>query len=425
MIWEIDESRREIEGLDAHGRPIPSYAASLGLRRARYGQRVLATLIEGAVLVVLQLPMLLAVLPELVSAALSDGPTPTLATSGNLVLIIVLSAISSFLSTVFIVVQLILHGRRGLTIGKAITGVRSVNVRTLERPGFWRGAVVRYLVEWGSFLIPFLGPVLVVACSPLFDPKRRGRGWPDLAAATWFVDIRHGLNPYDAKRMRIARKTVATTLNDERTPLPSLATPAEAAAAFGPPGPAAPPAYVPTVRNSGGVLGLPRSDTDPPRSDPPQPDRPPVAPDSPVLPTHPAPSARPDAPSTPPPAVDGLITAAPWQSQPTTLVLELDTGERVPVEGNGVLIGRAPVAGADDAGLLPVAVADPTLSKTHLTVRRSGTRVFVVDRGSTNGSSLIHDGVDRALTPGEGIEIAAGDTIRFGERQALVTRARA
>ncbi|HWR84370.1 MAG TPA: RDD family protein, partial [Rhodoglobus sp.] len=236
MIWEIDEGSRRVEGLDENGRAVPEYAASLGLVPAPFGRRALAAGIELAVYVVLQLPLLLGALPGLFDIAAAPGDLPG---GGELALIVICAAASSVLTTAFVLTQLVLHGRRGVTLGKGIAGIRSVNVRTLERPGFWRGAVVRALVLWASFAVPLIGPLLVAAFSPFFDAERRGRGWADLAAATWFVDARAGLNPYDAKRMRIARKTAATDLADVRSELPSLATPADERAGT---------AYIPTSR---------------------------------------------------------------------------------------------------------------------------------------------------------------------------------
>ena len=249
MIWEIDEATPVIEGIDGSGRPIPSYAASLGLIPAPFGRRAAATAIEVAIVLVLLLPLLIVALPAAIGLAASSDPAQALADTSGLLLVVVCGIASSVLATAFIVVQMVLHGRRGVTVGKALMGIRSINVRTLERPGFWRGEVVRYLVMWASFIVPLIGPLLVIALSPLFDPQRRGRGWPDLAGATWFVDVRRGLDPYDAKRMRIARKTVATNLQDQRPALPSLATSATAEATG---------AYIPVARSSGGVLGAHR-----------------------------------------------------------------------------------------------------------------------------------------------------------------------
>ncbi|KAA9084966.1 RDD family protein [Microbacterium radiodurans] len=466
MIWEIDERQRTIEGLDADGRPRPEYAASLGLVRAPFGRRALATVIEALVVVLLQLPMALIALPALIGAALAADPVAALAGRDDLVLVIVVAAASSVLSTAFILVQLILLGRRGVTIGKAATGLRAVNVRTLERPGFWRGAVVRYLVLSLSFAIPVLGPLLVIALSPLFDPARRGRSWPDVVAATWLVDIRNGLNPYDQKRMRIARKTAATDLRDEKAELPSLATPGAGGGAG---------AYVPLARNRGGVLGAVRSapgagvvgDDADAAVDHPSAIPTTVAP-APFAASAPSPAPAAAAPAAPPapvavPATAGLAAepglAAPgaivapaagasaWTPPPlleeerapaaapaaapapapgapasTRITLTLDSGETVAVTGGGVVLGRAPATGPDDRDVEPVPVADPSrsISKTHWALLRAGDSLTAVERGSTNGSVLVRAGAEQPLEPGVAVDVRSGDTIRFGDRSATV-----
>jgi len=485
VIWEIDERARTIEGLDADGRPRPEYAASLGLIRAPYGRRVLATVIEAFVLLLVQTPMLVVVLPALLALALAPDPVAALAARDDVLLLVIVGGISSALSTAFVLVQLILLGRRGVTIGKAFTGLRAVNVRTLERPGFWRGAVVRYLVLCASLLVPLLGPLLVVALSPLFDRDRRGRSWPDLAAAIWLVDVRRGLHPYDEKRMRIARKTVSTDLLDVRTELPSLATPRVSSGSE---------AYVPLARNKGGVLGAVRSTpgtpvvgdtgedaaeeprtgipttvaaspfaaaarpapaapaaaavapgaivapgpgaaawTPPPLlGDPPPAD--PAAPAEPTAPAEPAPAvaepaadpaaaAVPIEPTPAAPAPAEHAAGADAQPHPVAVELVLDSGETVAVAGGGVVLGRAPATGPDDVEVAPVPVVDPTrsISKTHWALLRRDGGVVAVERGSTNGSVLVRGGSEQPLEPGRPIEVRHGDTIRFGDRHAVVT----
>lgn len=459
MIWEIDDSTHAVEGLDGRGRPRPEYAASLGLRMAPFGRRVLATSIELGIVVVLQLPLLLVSLPVLLNAAASADPVAALTDAGNLGLVIACAAASSALTTAFVVLQLILHGRKGTTVGKAATGIRSVNVRTLERPGFWRGAVVRYLVLGASFLVPLVGPVLVIACSPLFDPERRGRGWADMAGATWFVDVRKGLNPYDAKRMRIARKTAATDLADERNELPSLAT-ATVAPGSG--------AYIPVTRSSGGVVGAPRGEAYAAGAAPGGTDAAAVAPSGAAMgpgvpvagapasgprgPVHPSvasstPAAGPGIPWTPPrllpdaappagpplpaagraavPARPGTpAVAAPPVADASSpaAVLEFDTGARIALPGAGILIGRDPSPAPGDNGLTLVPIEDPTksISKTHLALLRTGGAIIAVDRASTNGSALIRDGAEHSLPPGQGVTVRSGDTLLLGDRRALI-----
>ena len=71
-------------------------------------------------------------------------------------------------------------------------------------------------------------------------------------------------------------------------------------------------------------------------------------------------------------------------------------------------------------GLLALPDDGKSVSKTHIALVRSGNTLIAVDRGSTNGSSVVRAGIERALVPGEGVETAAGDVIRFGDRFAEV-----
>lgn len=246
MIWEIDESRKVVEGLDDDGRPDPAYAAALGLRPAPLGRRALASIIEFAFYSLLQLPYWLVALPTLIKVATGSLQPYGLASHPNLVWMIVATAASAVLTTAFTVVQIVLHGRKGVTLGKALTGIRSINVATLARPGIGR-ALVRALVLWAIFLVPVIGPVLFFV-SPLLDREKRGRGWLDKVGGTWFVDVRDGLDPYHDKKMRIARKTVSAEPEAAKSELPSLATPAGSLAQ----------AYRPGARISSGVVGAAR-----------------------------------------------------------------------------------------------------------------------------------------------------------------------
>lgn len=436
MIWEIDDRAPEVEGLDAHGRPDPAYAEALGLRPAGRGARALAALIEWTVAVVIALPAVIALTPVLAQAASGRFDAEEFFAREDLVWLIVAAAMSQGLMIAYLVVQLVLHGRKGVTLGKAICGIRSVNVRTLERPGFWRGAVVRYLVAYASLLVPLIGPVLVIMLSPLFDIERRGRGWLDLAAATWFVDVRGGLNPYDQKRMRIARKRVKTPEHEEKAPLPSLATPVHRDA---------PAEYVPSARLSGGVIGAHRSaagpaperpetpapgslvsstppslatGTPPPASfAPPAPAPTPAASPAPVMPPAPAPAAQPVPAPEPPAPVPAVPADVPVVPAGVRAILVLDTGERVEVRGT-TLFGRSPSAAAGEGEALLVPVVDDTrsVSKTHIAVMPARRGVFIVDRASTNGSAIVRDGVETALAAGHPAELRTGDTVRFGDR---------
>ncbi|MFP7761262.1 RDD family protein [Marisediminicola sp. LYQ134] len=436
MIWEIDERERAVEGVDAAGRPDPAYAAALGLLRAPFGRRALAYACDVTLWVILQLPLWLGAVPLLIKLATGSISSYGFVNHPDFVLGIVMASISVALSLVLVVAQLVLHGRRGRTIGKSLVGIRSVNVRTLERPGI--GAVLlRYLIVLAAGIVPGIGSALILL-TPTFDPDRRGRGWHDKATGVWLVDTRRGLNPFDEKRMRIARKMVKVDPLPERSELPSLATRSA---------PSAQPEYRPGSRNSAGVLGVSRPDDaevlsadfvvapptpQPLATPPPEPavaaraaapapvaQRPaPVPP--PVAAPIPAPVA---APVPTPVAAPASPPAAPQQEVRTALFsLRLDTGASIPVSGP-IFLGRDPDP-ADHPGARSIPVPDPSrsMSKTHLLVRPVGDGLEVVDWHSTNGSALTHDGVDRELAPGVPVSVVDGDSIRLGDRVADVVR---
>ncbi len=450
MIWEIHEAEQQIEGLDAAGRPDPAYAAALGLLPAPFGRRAVAALCDGAIWLLLQLPLWLGTIPLLLKLANGSISTYGFLNHPDFVFAVVMAAITTALTLVIVIVQWALHGRKGLTIGKAIVGIRTVNVRTLERPGL--GAVLlRFCIVVAAGVIPFLGPALFLL-SPTFDPERRGRGWHDQATRVWSIDVARGLNPFDEKRMRVARKVVKADPAPQRSALPSLATPVD---------PSAQPAYQPGDRISAGVLGVARPHRAQERSDagtgqPPSAAPAPAEPGKPVLGgyrnaddlraplappaalAHPVPPEQQAAPQPqavqpapqgipqPPPqavAQPPLTRAAARQAPPAALFgLRLDNGDGIQIS-SPILLGRNPDA-ADHPGARAIALADDSrsLSKTHLLVRPVDGGLEVMDCRSTNGSGLIRDGVEYTIAAGVPVIAADGDTIRLGDRTAVVVR---
>lgn len=106
------------------------------------------------------------------------------------------------------------------------------------------------------------------------------------------------------------------------------------------------------------------------------------------------------------------------------LRLVFDTGERVDVVGEGV-VGRAPSPqpGIDHV----VAIDDParSVSKVHLAFGPTDglQELWVVDRGSTNGTVVVRpDGTAATLPEGTRATVGPGWTIRFGERSVTVER---
>lgn len=386
-IWEIDEDEETIEGLDAQGRPDPAYAAALGLVPAPLGRRAVAALIDFAVYALLQIPYLVFTLPLLLRLLTGRIGTYGFVNHPRFTLAMLMAGATTLLTLIFCIAQLALHGRKGTTLGKSLTGIRSVNVSTLQQPGIWR-VFLRSLVVWASGVV-LVGPILFLL-SPTFDRQKRGRGWHDEIGQTWLVDVRNGLQPYDAKRMRIARKTLAAEPVEGPKALPSLATAL---------GTDDHPEYRPGARISAGVLGVARPTT--------QGAAPPAPPAQ-----APAPPARP----TPPPAPAAPAPAPALAS----FYLVLDTGERVEVNG-AVVLGRDP-AGVGGGRRVPIVDDSASVSKTHLTLRPVDGGVEVVDQHSTNGTAITHDAVERLLEPGVPAIAQAGDTIGFGDRTAVVAR---
>jgi uncharacterized RDD family membrane protein YckC len=449
MIWEIDERKPTIEGLDAQGRADPAYAAALGLLRAPFGRRALAATTDVTIWVILLLPFLIGATPLLLKLATGAISPYGFLNHPDFLLAVVMASISTLLGLVYLVVQLVLHGTKGVTIGKAVAGIRSVNVRTLERPRV--GAVLlRFLIVVAAGVVPLLGPVFILI-SPTFDPERRGRGLHDKATGIWLVDVRKGLNPYEEKRMRVARKMVKAEPTLGRSALPSLATPRD---------PDAQPEYRPGSRVSAGVLGIARphdpherptvglSLATPTGQTPAEAGKPVLggyrpadaeklpAADVPVaepaaVPSAPAPAPAPAPPAAtpaapPPPAAAPAAPApaapAPQPDVTTLFALRFDSGESIPVSGP-ILLGRNPDATAHP-GASAIALADDSrsLSKTHMLVRPVDGGLEIIDLRSTNGSAVIRGGAENPVAAGTPAIAIDGDMIRLGDRVAAVVR---
>ncbi len=122
-------------------------------------------------------------------------------------------------------------------------------------------------------------------------------------------------------------------------------------------------------------------------------------------------------PVAPPPARRRSQASATWR-------VAFDTGEAFVVDGL-VLVGRRPEPRPEEAvtRLVPLASSDMSLSKTHaqFQVVPDGALV-VMDRGSTNGSIVVRQGVSKPLAGGRPATLLDGDIVRFGDRTMIVTR---
>jgi pSer/pThr/pTyr-binding forkhead associated (FHA) protein len=105
-------------------------------------------------------------------------------------------------------------------------------------------------------------------------------------------------------------------------------------------------------------------------------------------------------------------------------MLRLDDGRNVAVEGL-VLLGRNPQprVGEEDAKLIKVSDDTRTVSKSHLAVGVDVTGLYVMDRGSTNGTMVTApDGGQRPCPPGDLVDVPGGSVISFGDHWLEVHR---
>jgi uncharacterized RDD family membrane protein YckC len=102
----------------------------------------------------------------------------------------------------------------------------------------------------------------------------------------------------------------------------------------------------------------------------------------------------------------------------------LDDGRRIAVEGL-VLLGRnpQPKAGEEDAQLIKIADETRTVSKSHLAVGVDAGGVYIVDRGSTNGSTVsTTNGMSSRCRPGEMVRVGDGAIVSIGDHWLEITR---
>lgn len=147
----------------------------------------------------------------------------------------------------------------------------------------------------------------------------------------------------------------------------------------------------------------------PPQQPVPQPMQPVVEPDDDDMTrTHLAPAGK--MPAAPRKATEG------WQ-------LRLDDGRLVTVEGL-VLIGRNPQPQpSEQAQLVRAGVESRMVSKTHLAVGLDHRGLYVMDRGSTNGTAIANAGGQfEPCAPGDPVRVRDGQIVSFGDRYLEVRR---
>lgn len=278
------------------------------------------------------------------------------------------------------------------TPGKRWLDLRVVDHATGAPPSFGRAWLRAVLLGLASLPTAGFG-VAALALTVLVDPSGGRRGWHDLRTGTVVVDTRPPTVTVEAEA-EVPRQVVNLTAL-RLAPVVPVTPPVR---------PAPPTRSRPADDSARTDAAGPYGDAADPRGPRPSDD----APEQTVVRGAPA-AAEPAAPSPAP--------VARWR-------LSVDTGESLLVEGD-VLLGRSPVPGSGEQvrHLLPLASYDMSVSKTHarLGLAEDGSLV-AQDRGSTNGSLLLRQGVTREIPAGRPTTLVDGDRIRVGDREVLVER---
>ena len=120
---------------------------------------------------------------------------------------------------------------------------------------------------------------------------------------------------------------------------------------------------------------------------------------------------------------DVELTRIVSRGQGTGCRLVFDDGAAVRVTGTA-LLGRnpAPAIGEKVNQLIDFADMGRSVSKTHLHLQSDGsTGLWITDRGSTNGSSIVApDGRHEALAAHSPVLAPSGSTVYFGDRHFTV-----
>ena len=105
--------------------------------------------------------------------------------------------------------------------------------------------------------------------------------------------------------------------------------------------------------------------------------------------------------------------------------VRLDDGREVDLAVT-VLLGRNPQKAADDPAevhLVPASGDGRMISRTHVLIGTDPRGVYVVDRGSTNGTALVTTGGDLEPCPsGTQVRVREGQQVSYGNRWFTILR---
>lgn len=304
-------------------------------------------------------------------------------------------------------VSAIVLGVVGTSPGKAMTGLRVVHHGTGTPIGVGR-ALVRSLVLGIAGLPTFGIGVATLAWTAVEDRGRQRRGWHDHLAHTVVVDVRPVVEVAEAAdegqrhivNLTAMRLIPAPAVEDVRTPERSENS-------------------MRRQQLSADILEPPAPQPAPAQSTPAQPAPPPAQ-----QPAPPPAAAQPWQPPVPPRPAQPTPSPARPSSPPARWRVHFDNGESFVIAGLA-LVGRRPEPrpGEQVAHLIPLASADMSVSKTHAQFGpASDGTIVVMDRGSTNGTLLVRQGVSKQLSPGKPASLVDGDKVVYGDREMTITR---
>jgi uncharacterized RDD family membrane protein YckC len=360
-----------------------------------------------------------------------------------------------------------------LAVRAASPGLRAMK---LQLVGFLDGrpigpgrVFVRALVFWALFITGIL--LLIMLIMMLRHPRKQG--WHDLAATSVMIKERLLAPPLQSARAATGAQQSPAQVGNTPQQQPSAVrgamspscAPAEGYAAAGSPapsGPLTPPPGMAPASTGAPYAAVPPGGTPSPYGGnayaPPYPGTPYGSPPYGSSPTSqpsgdelyapgqqalyapgqqaaPMPQpvqgfpsgaspARDDRPEYTAPAPDDQTAASLRSPYVQDWSILLDDGRRIAVEGL-VLLGRnpQPKAGEEDAQLIKIADETRTVSKSHLAVGVDAGGIYIVDRGSTNGSTVsTTNGMSSRCRAGEMVRVGDGAIVSIGDHWLEITR---
>lgn len=399
----------------------------------------------------------------------------TRATTSNAVSLVVL-ILGGVLGAGFGLYQWWAYGTRGAGLGARVTGLRVVSMRDGEPIGWWRSFL--RLVVFSALMATFVGGVALLIFLVIHE---RRQGWHDMVGGAVVVEPRQ----MEAKAAAALRKVPATTTVGLPPHLSSSFSPQVGSTAAWAPGaqtgPPPAPEWLPGVQaepvapQPPGQPWAPQSQppatpawgaqpastqqwpapkpSQPTGSPPPQAPKapaqsqwpgetqPPVSPTRPVASWIPIPSAssviepsnkirvRPrefgeveDDDGT---RIANVPASARQRPGDEGWYLRLDDAREVDL-GVTVLLGRNPhksVGDPEEVHLVPASGDGRMISRTHVLIGTDPRGVFVIDRGSTNGTAVVVTGGElEPCPPGTQVRVREGQQVSYGNRWFTVLR---